>query len=88
MYDGNNYVMTQTNTTWWVVFLTIAVTITLVLIAIYLIATTKACETTLADAKHRVPAPEVEGALDGHVARDGDERELAHAGTGEGGPQG
>ena len=88
MYDGNNYVMTQTSTTWWIVFLVIAVTITLVLVAIYLYATARACETTIEDAKVRVPAPEVEGALDGHVARAGDDRELAHAGAGAGGPQG
>lgn len=88
-YDGNNYVMTQTNVMWWVVFISIVILFTVALLALYLWATYRACETTRADAEVRVASPEpVEGALDGGVARTGAERELAHAGAGPGGAAG
>jgi len=89
MYDGNNYVMEQTDVMWWVWFMTIVVVLTFALLCLYLLATHRACQTTKADVPVRLASPEpVEGVLDGDVARDGGERELAHAGTGPGGTAG
>jgi len=89
MYDGNNYDMTQTSVTFWVIFLSIAVVLTFAMISVYLYAVYRACETTKDDGQVRLASPEpAEGILDGDVARSGGERELAHAGAGAGDPRG
>lgn len=88
-YDGNNYVMTQTDTMWWVTFISIVIVLTFALLCLYLWQVYRACETTLDHSADRVDAPEaVEGVLDADVARDGGDRELAHAGAGPGGAAG
>lgn len=87
--DGNNYEITQTSLTYWLVFLVIVTILVFAMVCVFLVEVSKACQVTSADVEPRLPAPEpVEGVLSGDVAQHGDERVLADAGSGAGGAGG